>query len=398
MLIVVGLSIKNLEPRVWDAQSPYYLPRVRAVMVSYAEFHRMPTRRLAAMDRGLHAYLGVPGSIKIYLDNGAFYFLTHNGEVSKKDYEEFVARARPDWWPIPQDYIPGPQMSVEEQERCLEKTMAMNLAYQADGYVPVIHISRVLDRYIMEAQAMSAMTNKTHIGLGGIVPNLLRAPKAMPYQHILDGLVQVRHLFKGKELHLFGVGGTATLHLAELLEIDSIDSSGWRNRAARGIVQLPGSGDRAVANLGNWRGRTPSQDEWEILRTCNCPACRLSGLDGLIASGLAGFCNRATHNLSVLLEEEVAVRVRLMDGSYSSWYADHLDNSICLTLVQQALARRLQTRESLDLGDLFARTEPVLMAHSSATALLGHRPQVGKVSLDIGHMRADDDALCEPQA
>ena len=33
--------------------------------------------------------------------------------------------------------------------------------------------------------------------------------------------------------------------------VDSVDSSGWRNRAPRGIMQLPGSGDRMVAELGS---------------------------------------------------------------------------------------------------------------------------------------------------
>ncbi len=83
MLIVAGLSLKCLPPRVWDVTSPYYLPNLKAVMVSYAEFHRMPARRRKAMEQGLHHYLGVSGGVKIYLDNGAFYFLTRKGEMPK---------------------------------------------------------------------------------------------------------------------------------------------------------------------------------------------------------------------------------------------------------------------------------------------------------------------------
>ena len=37
MLVVAGLSLKNLEPRVWDANSPYHLPGLKAVMVSYGD-------------------------------------------------------------------------------------------------------------------------------------------------------------------------------------------------------------------------------------------------------------------------------------------------------------------------------------------------------------------------
>src|SRR5205823_1749044 len=110
------------------------------------------------------------------------------------------------------------------------------------------------------------------------------------YQEILASLRRVRQVFAGKELHLYGVGGTATLHLAALLGMDSVDSSGWRNRAARGIVQLPGRGDRMVADMGSWRGREPSKGEWEVLASCRCAGCRQRGLDGLKASGLDGFC------------------------------------------------------------------------------------------------------------
>src|SRR5436309_6904176 len=103
----------------------------------------------------------------------------------------------------------------------------------------------------------------------------------MPYKEILDTLNSVREEFAAKKLHVFGIGGTATLHLAALLGMDSVDSSGWRNRAARGIIQLPGSGDRSIQNLGAWRGRVPNEIELERLIACACPACREHGLEGL---------------------------------------------------------------------------------------------------------------------
>ena len=143
MLLVAGLSLKNLKPRVWDVNSPYYLSDIQAVMVSYADFHRAPGHRYGAMAQGLHAYLGIPERMKVYLDNGAFYFLGRGGKTPKTAYEEFVAQARPDWWPIPQDFIPTPKMTVAEQKRCFMRTMEVNLAYQHNGYVPVIHISLV---------------------------------------------------------------------------------------------------------------------------------------------------------------------------------------------------------------------------------------------------------------
>lgn len=338
MQVVAGLTLKNLNPRVWDPFSPYFLPNVQAVMISYADFDKMAVARGRAIGVGLHTYLGVPEKTRIYLDNGAFYFLGRAGETPREPYEEFVALAKPDWWPIPQDFIPTGNMPHEDQLRCFTQTMEVNLAYQHDGFTPVIHISQFLEQYTVAVKANEHLAAKPGVALGGIVPNLLRAPKAMPYQDILASLLHVRREFADKLIHVFGIGGISTLHIAALIGIDSVDSSGWRNRAARGIIQLPGTGDRSVAALGKWRGRAPSPLEWEKLEGCGCPACRSSGIAGLKASGTEGFCNRATHNLWTLLEEARLIEAHLSAGTYSSWYKEHLDNTTYRPLIDQLVA------------------------------------------------------------
>lgn len=338
MRVVAGLSLRNLKPRVWDPTSPYHLSCLRAVMVSFADFHRSPVQQRKAMSIGLRAFLGVPEDVDVYLDNGAFSFLRREGETPRHAYEEFVAAARPDWHPIYQDFIPAPFMTLDEQRDCLTRTMVVNRAYATNGAVPVIHISRVLSEYITAMRENDSLMAKPALALGGIVPNLLRAPKAMRYTDVLRGLMDVRRTFAVQALHIFGIGGTATIHLAAIFGMDSVDSSGWRNRAARGIVQLPGSGDRLVSDLGKWRGREPSAAEWELLAACPCPGCQMNGLTGLRASGLAGFCNRATHNLWILLNEADDVLAHLANGTYGDWYEQHLNNSIYLPLIHQALS------------------------------------------------------------
>lgn len=337
MLIVAGLSLKNLQPRVWDPASPFHLPGIAAVMASYADFHKMPARRRKAMEMGLRAYLGVPEGVAVYLDNGAFYFASRDGAAPLAEYEEFVEKAHPDWRPIPQDYIPSPSMSRQKQRSCFDRTMAVNLRYQHNGYVPVVHIGKHIKQYTQRIASDDRLSRKAYIALGGIVPNLLRKPKAMPYGHVLADLRHVRQAFADKSVHVFGVGGTATLHLTALLGFDSVDSSGWRNRAARGIVQLPGSGERMVAELGKWRGRRPSEAEWGILRRCRCPACRQYKLDGLRAGELHGFSCRATHNLWVLLAENEWLSKHIPAGTYRRNYARRLDNSIYRPIIDEVL-------------------------------------------------------------
>jgi 7-cyano-7-deazaguanine tRNA-ribosyltransferase len=344
VLIVAGLSLKNLQPRVWDADSPYYLPALRAVMVSYAEFHQVPARMERAKSLGLRRYLGVPRSVQVYLDNGAFYFLRTGGVAERKAYEEFVVAARPDWYPIAFDMIPTPCMSPARQRRCFDSTMDANRAYKHDGYVPVVHVCSLLEEYVAAVRKVKQLAAKRRIALGGIVPNLLRASKALSYARVLESLSHVREEFADKEVHVFGIGGNATVHLAALLGIDSADSSGWRNRAARGLVQLPGTGDRMVTSLGRWRGRVPSKEEWDKLRRCACPACKASGVRGIKAGGLKGFCHRATHNLWVLLEEAAWMKRHIAAHTYATNYRRRLDNSTYLPLIAEVV-KSLRTSE-----------------------------------------------------
>lgn len=327
MEIVTGLNLVSMKPKVWDKTSEYYLPELAAVMVSYAQFHDSPPFYRRALKDGLHGSLGIPKCISIYLDNGAFKFSRVGGEVPREEYVKFVEKVKPDWHAIPQDYIPTPRMNDDEQNECLEKTMTVNQEYSHDGYVPILHVSRCLDKYIRLFSEDERLRRKPVFAIGGIVPNLLRAPKAMSYKKILEGIHKVRKTFANQKLHLFGVGGTSTLHVAALLKMDSVDSVGWRTRAARGLVQLPGSGDRSVANLGNWKVREPNSEESEKLEACLCPACKQYGREGLEARGTYGFCNRATHNLWTLLEENRMIHEHLNAGTYPEWYKEHLHNS-----------------------------------------------------------------------
>lgn len=348
MLIVAGLSLKNLQPRVWDANSDHFIVGLRAVMVSYADFHAMPARRKQAMDKGLREFLSVPAGTQVYLDNGSFYFLNRGGRMPQRQYEEFVRCARPDWYPIPRDFIPTPAMSHQRQQKCFTRTMEMNNQYANDGFVPVMHVSPWLPQYLREIARKKKLAQSHSLALGGIVPNLLRASKALPYADILAAVQRVRKAFPEKHLHVFGMGGTATLHLASLLELNSVDSSGWRNRAARGLIQLPGRGDRQATQLGSWKGRKLDKSDRALLEECACPVCLQEGsksLRRLQAKGIRGFSNRATHNLWVLVKESEWIQEHLAAGTYYQSFRERLDNSIYLQLVEQVAETRKRMRE-----------------------------------------------------
>ncbi len=340
MLIVAGLSLRSIEPRVWDKNSEYFLEPLRGVMVSYAEVHQMQSIRREMMHQGIRNYLNVPSNVKVFLDNGAFGLSRKGIEIPNDEYEEFVEESKPDWRPIPRDYIPAPSMSLYLQRKCMELTMDSNTAFEHDGYVPVVHISRVINTYIARIKANDKLVKKPNLAIGGIVPNLLRAPKAIPHLKILKSLIKIRDEFSDKKLHIFGVGGISTLHLTASLGIDSIDSSGWRNRAARGIILLPGKSERTIAQLGSWNGRQMSADDLSELEKCQCPPCLRSGKKALTAKASEGFRNRATHNLWVLLEEERWIGEKMDKGSYFKLYSSRVENSTYRPLIEYVINTR----------------------------------------------------------
>lgn len=341
MLIVAGTTLKQLEPRVWDPDSRYYLPNLRAVMVSFAEFGIAKTLREKAISEGLHIALGASNDVKVYLDNGAFSNIRSGKVPNSQAYKKFVEKTNPDWYPVPADYIPLPDMTTVEQYACYRKTMGYNINYSYDGYVPVVHAGPKLKDYLAAIAAHDELSQKRQLALGGLVPQLLQTKGTGPKTQAVDSIITARQQFDG-EIHVFGIGGTATLHLAAILGMDSVDSSGWRNRAARGIIQLPGRGDRLITQLGTWRGRGLDKNEKEMLAACQCPGCAEAGVKGLKASGAVGFYRRATHNLYVLLNELDEIESHLKDKNYESWYPTHVFNSVFLKLIGYALTQRNQ--------------------------------------------------------
>ena len=345
MLVVIGTELDHA-PRFWAKSDEWYVQEAKSIMVSYADFYKSRRKRKLAMDKGIREYLGVQSNMSVYLDNGSFAFWRKGLERPIEEYVEFVSIVRPDWYPVPADYIPHPQLSRREQKLLFHKTMKMNLKYADKGFVPVMHAGDWLEEYL-QAFERHGLLSCDQVALGGLVPRLLSSKGSKSRREVVDAIRKVRDLFKGK-LHVFGIGGLGTLHLASALKVDSIDSVGWRNRAARGLILLPGRGERSVVSLGNWRGVEVSEDEKLMIEQCQCPACRRFGLSGLQewnsrgnkegrGNGTSGFNKRAIHNLWTLLREAREVDERFERGEYGHWYRQHVSGNILIKLIEYSL-------------------------------------------------------------
>jgi hypothetical protein len=335
--IVAGMTLKNLRPRVWDPAAAEYLPGLKAVMFSFEEFrHRPKLLNEVAIDGYKKVLFREAVSIselpRIYLDNGAFACSRRGGRPAMKQYAEFVASTKPEWYPVPADFIPLPSHSKSRQRKLFERTRAVLEANQNNGFCPVVHPGPWLDEYLA---VIDRLGQKTHLAIGGLVPHLLNSRGADRVKTI-KMLRRIRNEFPGR-IHAFGVGGVVTLHLAAALGIDSLDSSGWRQRAARGLVNLRGRGERQAVKLGSWLGRMLTADEWRELGRCRCPACRVHGVQGLRRKGIDGFTARATHNLAVLLDEAELISRHRVAGDFAAWSLRRIGQNALAALVRVAL-------------------------------------------------------------
>ncbi len=155
--------------------------------------------------------------------------------------------------------------------------MDANLAYRHDGFVPVVHVCSVIEEYIDTFKEHAHLAAKSSIALGGIVPNLLRAPKARPYRETLNGV--------GK--------------IGMRSETSSFISSGWEERRpctwlrcstwtpwtqAVGVTVPPGaSSNSLVVEIGSSQTWASGEDAFRTTPSGNCSTLaavrRVHGLD-----------------------------------------------------------------------------------------------------------------------
>jgi 7-cyano-7-deazaguanine tRNA-ribosyltransferase len=281
----------------WSSSSLYQIPEVTALMVSFGEIHNRAHLLRGSCREGLGQHLGFPG--QVFLDNGSFALPQRRIGHRIEEYVGYVRRAKPDWYPVPIDYIPSPSLGAAAARRLADKTATINDTYAPRGFVPVVHVGPSFHRLF---EGVLRRRWPPRIAIGGIVPHL-RPAKGANLRSAIAALAKARKEYPG-HIHVFGLGGSAfSLCLAYALGADSVDSSGWRVRAAAGLILLPRRGERMVAKVSSWTARELSGKEERILARCQCPACGQHGAKGLRLEGRDGFVRRGVHNLWTLAKE-----------------------------------------------------------------------------------------------
>lgn len=147
---------------------------------------------------------------------------------------------------------------------------------------------------------------------------------------VAEAVKIVRDEFPDSFLHVFGAGSVSTMHFLFSLGVDSVDTVGWRLKAAHGAIQLPGVGDRFVTPNNKKRKKLSDSDK-RLLEKCKCPVCkglsleeRLQNLDNAIKNGT--FKRRAIHNAWVFNLELNMAKKMIKKRRYLDYILTNISN------------------------------------------------------------------------
>lgn len=187
------------------------------------------------------------------------------------------------------------------------------------------------------------------LGIGGLVPYFLNR-KGKGYFDaikIIDFLCWMRLAFPNKLLHIFGVGGSSMMLVLFYLGIDSLDTMGWRVRAAFSKIQLLGRGDYSAFGTRSWKSKSIYEDKIarRLIVECECPACQRIRSEGwdlgfyqMKANPSLSFELRALHNAYTYLQLAKRTQAILKEGgNLEKHIIDNIrGNSFALSLFRTA--------------------------------------------------------------
>ena len=153
-------------------------------------------------------------------------------------------------------------------------------------------------------------------GIGSLVPALYNVRGIGGILNVMKTILEIRKQIPRAKLHVFGTGGTLTMHLMYFAGANSLDSSAWRTKAAFGAIQMSGMGDRWITKTARKKPYPQlSKDEKKKLENCRCPMCRNYGFEELQRD----FTARAIHNAWVHQQELKKTRNLMRENRYEEY-------------------------------------------------------------------------------
>lgn len=275
---------------------------------------------------------------RLFLDNGAFTARQNNIELDINRVINLQETFMPDLT-IPLDYPFSPGHSESKMEKLWNKT-AENITYWQNStnlsgrLVPTLHAWNRTS-LIDNIKWLQKNGDAELIALGSIVNPTFKEFKGFfgdrqPTRELIDMFsLAIDSVLDNSDfkIHLMGWGSSPLmLHLGYYLGMNSLDTMGYRRKAAYGKIILPGTGERhlgdTITGFGGRRidGQGDPKDI-ELLNKCKCPICRVNKYE-LWADWQA----RAVHNEWVMKQEANLAEHLLHKGIDE--YEKYLDSQV----------------------------------------------------------------------
>jgi queuine/archaeosine tRNA-ribosyltransferase len=358
--LVIGSSYVNT-PCLWLGQQlggvpqPWTYPGfpVPGVMLNAFDFllGRVSLKKIRA--RGLKTYLDYDGPI--FMDSGGFLLQAKEQfGIGPKEILALYSDLSPDLAAV-LDYPLRPASTASANGKrwlsTLRNTVEMLSGASQVPLVPVVHGYTLKDLETSCKQIETHMGTPRAIALGSLVPLIKgmfvkgRFWKQLPKSartnsddlgnfanlfFVVEAVRLVRNYFPKSFFHVFGVGSTTTMHALFYLGVDSVDTTGWRLKAAHGAIQLPGHGDLFVKcrrSASKTRKRI-NHKQLDLLNQCRCPVCRANEPDTRQKALGNSFQARATHNAWVFIQEAARFRSAQRDGRITVFTKRRLRGSL----------------------------------------------------------------------
>jgi tRNA-guanine family transglycosylase len=301
---------------------------IDGLMVNAYEILQTNSTNMSVREKGIHSYLAFDGR-PIAMDSGGFLFMKKKMlDVHPQKILELYELSKPNFGVV-LDHPLGPNLSNAERKKrqlkTLENTryMVKSLKGHNPQLIPVIHGHSIptISWYIRKLHEINQFET---YGIGSLVPSVFTSKGAGGIYNVVKIVSFIRKILPAKKIHVFGVGSTLTMHLMFFIGADSVDSSGWRTKAAFGAIQLPRVGDRYITlKKRHKKYRDLSRTEERILDQCKCPVCKQEGLEKLRMS----FEARALHNSWIFQKEVEIARKLTKNGEYEDYVRDILSKS-----------------------------------------------------------------------
>ncbi len=323
---------------------------IQGLMINAYEIIKSIKHKQKIFDSNIHAFLNFDGIV--FMDSGGYLIQKNQDfEINLEEVVEIYKKTSPDLL-ASLDLPLGPNQNKTQRKFNIKKSLDNwgLMSQEFNNIMPIIH--GYTKEEIKHFCDCLACYDTPVIGIGSLVPLIRSAKKTKKIgiesgfaisneyttqQFIIDSIKYVRKRFPDKFLHVFGIGSSSTMHLMFALGVDSIDSMGWRLKAAFGAIQLPKTGDRFILPSPARKNRPKlSKLEIEQFKKCNCGIHENNSLKKINDS----FKLRAIHNAYVFMKENHRALNKIANKQYAEFLEINLKNSQYFSLFKYGQRKR----------------------------------------------------------